>query len=693
MKTVIAEKPSVAREIATLLGAVDKNNGYYSGNGYFVTWAFGHLIALGMPSDYGISGFGPEDLPIIPDPFVLTVRKIKREGKYIDDKNAVRQLNVIERLFKKSSEIIIAMDAGREGELIFRYIYEYLGIEKPLKRLWISSLTEKAIRSGFENLKDGAEFEGLYMAARSRSRADWLVGINASQALNIAAGHGVYSLGRVQTPTLAMICKRFLENKEFVEKPYFEIELQHNKQFITFKSRSKTRWETKRKAQQVWNSIERNGSAEVVSVDTKTVTEQPPLLFDLTGLQKEANKLLNLSADETLKIAQVLYEKQFITYPRTGSRYIPEDVWADIPKLINGLKVREKYSFAELVLKSGGMSKRIVNDLRVTDHHGLLITEKVPSALSAKENAIYDLIAFRLLEAVSDVCIKNVTTVELQVLHHDFFIKGSTVVEPGWRMIKGDLNNTADSSMQEDMNSELRELPQLKVGDILKIQSGSILEKLTRPPSLFTEASLLAAMEQAGNDIEDKDARGVLKGIGIGTPATRAAIIETLFSREYIVRNKKSLLPTQKGLQVYRLVKDFNIADVAMTAQWEIALRNIELGELDAAVFQKELGEYSAVITKELLQAEVSKQPDILCPKCKQNYLLVKDKFVKCKDENCGWIQFRMICGVQLDLSEIEKLVVEGKTSLIKGMKSKSGKKFDAFIVLDQDGKSSFEFA
>ncbi|SFO16569.1 DNA topoisomerase-3 [Paenimyroides ummariense] len=691
MKTVIAEKPSVAREIAALLGAVDKSDGYYSGNGYFVTWAFGHLIALGMPSDYGISGFGVEYLPIIPNPFVLTVRKIKLEGKYIDDKNAVRQLKVIERLFKNSTEIIIATDAGREGELIFRYIYEYLGIEKPLKRLWISSLTEKAICTGFENLKEGSEFEGLYHAARARSRADWLVGINASQALNVAAGQGIYSLGRVQTPTLAMICRRFLENKAFVVKPYFQIELQHNKQFVSFTSRSKNRWETRREAQQVWNSIERNGSAEVVSVDTKTVTEQPPLLFDLTGLQKEANKLLNLSADETLKIAQLLYEKQFITYPRTGSRYIPEDVWADIPKLINGLKVREKYHCAELVLKSGGLNKRILNDLRVTDHHGLLVTEKVPSSLSAKESAIYDLIAFRLLEAVSEVCIKNVTTAELQVLHHDFYIKGSSVVEPGWRAVKGDFNNK-DSSLDVEINSVIVELPELKAGDILKIKSGTILEKQTRPPSLFTEASLLGAMEQAGNDIEDKDARGVLKGIGIGTPATRAAIIETLFNREYIVRNKKSLVPTDKGLQVYELVKDFNIADVAMTAQWELALRNIELGNLDAALFQKDLEEYSTVITKELLQSELNKQPDILCPRCKENYLSVKEKFVKCKGENCGWIQFRMICGIQLSLCEIEKLVNYGRTDLIKGMKSKSGKNFDAFIVLDEDGKSSFEF-
>ena len=691
MKTVIAEKPSVAREIARLLGAVTQNDGYFSGNGYFVTWAFGHLIALGMPSDYGISQFGAEDLPITPDPFVLTVRKIRREGRYINDKNALRQLNVIEKLFKECTEIIIATDAGREGELIFRYIYEYLGIEKPLKRLWISSLTEKAILFGFENLKDGVEFEGLYHAARARSRADWLVGMNASQALNVAAGNGIYSLGRVQTPTLAMICRRYFENKEFVAMPYFQIELVHNKQFITFNSISKNRWENKRELQHALNSIERAGSAEVVSIDIKTVVEQPPLLFDLTGLQKEANKLLNFSADETLKIAQVLYEKQFITYPRTGSRYIPEDIWAEIPKLVNGLKLRKKYRCAESVLKSGGLNKRIVNDLGVTDHHGLLVTEKVPSALSAKENAIYDLIAFRLVEAVSEVCIKNVTSVELQALHYDFSIKGSKVVQAGWRSVKGVLSNK-DSGLESDSDSEILELPDLKVGDILKIKSGTILEKQTRPQLLYTEASLLAAMERAGNDIDDSDARSVLKNIGIGTPATRAAIIETLVAREYIVRNKKSLVPTEKGLHVFELVKHFSIAHVAMTADWELALQSIESGELDAAVFHKELEKYSAIITKELLQADWTRPPELLCPKCNENSLLITDKFVRCKDRKCSWIQFRMICDVKLSLTDLMELVTNGRTSLIKGMKSKSGKQFDAFIVLDSEKKSSFEF-
>lgn len=689
MKTVIAEKPSVAREIASLLGAGTKNDGYFSGNGYFVTWAFGHLVGLSMPSDYGVSGFSAESLPILPNPFLLTERKMKQGKEWVSDKNSVRQLKAIEQLFQKSEGIIVATDAGREGELIFRYIYEFLGCSKPFQRLWISSLTEKAIKKGFENLVSGSEFDGLYRAARARSHADWLVGINASQALSVAADDGVYSLGRVQTPTLALICKRFLEHQSFIVKPYFQIELLHNKQFISFKSTSKNKWETKREAQQAWNSIERSGSVEVSSVESRTVIEQPPLLFDLTGLQKEANRLLNFSADETLKIAQLLYEKQFITYPRTGSKYIPEDVWEDIPKLVSGLNVREDCREVISRLKLGRLNKRIVNDLRVTDHHGLLITEKIPSALSAKEAAVYDLITFRLLESVSEVCTKELTNVDLQVLHYEFGVKATKIIEPGWRVVKGLLHEVDSDTDADDM-----ELPELKEGDVLRIKSCNILEKQTKSPLLYTEASLLSVMEHVGNHIDDKGERSALKGNGIGTPATRASIIETLFSRSYIIRNKKSLVPTEKGLQVYELVKGFKIADVAMTGHWEIALQKIENGEMDAAVFQKEMEEYATVVTKELLLMNFNREklPDLICPKCKNSSLLIRDKLVKCRDSSCDWIQFRIICGIQLSISNLEKLVTTGKTSFINGMKSKSGKKFDAYIVLGDEGKSSFEF-
>lgn len=382
MKTIIAEKPSVAREIAGLVGASDKKDGYLTGNGYFVTWAFGHLIGLGMPEDYGISGFDKASLPILPNPFMLTVRKVKKDKGYQADAGALKQLKVIEKLFNQSESLIVATDAGREGELIFRYIYEYLKCCKPFKRLWISSLTEKAIKQGFDNLKDGKEFDGLYQAAQGRSRADWLVGINATQALSIAAGNGIYSLGRVQTPTLALICKRYIDNKNFAVQKYWQIQLSHSKEQIDFKSISATKWQDKKLADDTLKSIERNGNTvTVTSVENKNITEQPPLLFDLTGLQKEANKKLNLSAEKTLNIAQSLYEKKFITYPRTGSKYIPEDMWAEIPNLVRALQNRETCKAALSKIKWGRFNKRIVNDLRVTDHHGLLITDKVPSVL------------------------------------------------------------------------------------------------------------------------------------------------------------------------------------------------------------------------------------------------------------------------------------------------------------------------
>ncbi|TDQ10206.1 type IA DNA topoisomerase [Pedobacter metabolipauper] len=686
MKVVIAEKPSVAREIASLLGASEKKDGYLTGNGYFVTWAFGHLVALGMPEDYGVAGFDKASLPILPNPFLLTVRKVKKDKGYTADTGALKQLKVIEQVFNRSDSIIVATDAGREGELIFRYIYEYLKCKKPFERLWISSLTEKAIKQGFDNLKPGNEFTGLYQAAQGRSRADWLVGINATQALSIAAGNGIYSLGRVQTPTLALICRRYLENKNFAVQKYWQIELLHNKEFIDFKSLSKTKWNDQKVADDTLKAIQRSGMATVTSVETKSVTEQPPLLFDLTGLQKEANKKLNLSAEETLNIAQSLYEKKFITYPRTGSKYIPEDVWAEIPNLVRALQYRKTCKQALTKMKWGRFNKRIVNDLRVTDHHGLLITDKIPSALPAKENAVYDMIAFRLLEAISQACIKEVTDVALQTLHYDFALKGCKILEPGWRSIKG--------SFSEDDAEPVQELPELKKGDELKIKEASVLEKKTKPPLLYTEAGLLSAMETAGREIENNDERKALQNIGIGTPATRAAIIETLFTRNYIQREKKSLIPTEKGLQVYGLVKDRKISDVAMTAEWELALQKIENNEADAGAFQKEMESYAVSITTELLQTSIAQTnlPKLACPKCKNQQLVIKDKIVKCPDEACDWVQFRNVCGVQISIADIESLVNKGKTALIKGMKSKAAKKFDAYIVLDDKAKSSFEF-
>ncbi|MCU7618494.1 DNA topoisomerase 3 [Chryseobacterium sp. PBS4-4] len=690
MKAILAEKPSVAREIAQLLHVNEQKNGYLTGNGYCITWALGHLVSLAMPEDYNIPSFRKESIPIIPDPFQLTQKKIKKGKSYQADPVAAKQLKVIKEVFDRCSSIIVATDAGREGELIFRYIYDYLKCNKPFERLWISSLTEKAIAEGFKKLQPGSAFDRLYQAGKARSEADWLVGINASQALSIVAGNEIYTLGRVQTPTLSLICKRFHENQNFTVRKYWQIQLKHRKSYIDFTSQSSDQWQDRKSAELILKAIEREGKAEVTDLLIKTVTEPAPLLYDLTALQKEANRRLGFSADETLQIAQSLYENKFITYPRTGSRYIPDDLWSEIPELIRCLTNHEKYRKAASHLQFGNFNKNIVNDLKVTDHHSLLITGKIPSSLSAKENAVYDMIAFRLLESISEACSKKISTITISINEYEFQSKGVKILSQGWRSVKGILSETDDQNISESVN----ELPELKIGDEFKIAQGEILEKQTQPVKLFTEADLLSAMENAGKLIENKDQRKIIQSIGIGTSATRASIIETLLKRNYIERKNKRLIPTSKGLQVDQLVKDKKIANVQMTAEWELALHQIEKGDIDAGFFLNSIKEYASEITSELLSINLPKEKSLTltCPKCKNKTLLIHEKVIKCPDETCSWIQFRMICGVQLTTNQVSLLITKGRTSLIKNMKSKGGKTFDAFIVLQDDHTTRFEF-
>src|SRR5690606_3397825 len=355
-----------------------RKDGYLKGNGFCVTWALGHLVSLGMPEDHGIRGFHKASLPIFPDPFLLIPRIIKKQNRkgYQPDPSALKQLEIIEKVINQCSSIIVATDAGREGELIFRYIYDYLKCNKPFERLWISSLTEKAIHDGFKRLQAGSTFDGQYQAARARSEADWLVGINATQALSIAAHQDVYTMGRVQTPTLALICKRYEDHKNFTQKKFWQIQLKHRKEYLDFTSHSNERWEDIKQTEQIVKLIAREGRATIKDISIKTLQESSPILFDLTELQKEANRKLGLSADQVLQAAQDLYEKRFITYPRTGSKYIPEDLWSEIPELVRILNTDNQFKPAISTLKFGNFNKRMVNDLKVTDHHGLLITTK-----------------------------------------------------------------------------------------------------------------------------------------------------------------------------------------------------------------------------------------------------------------------------------------------------------------------------
>lgn len=690
MKVIIAEKPSVAREIAAIVGAKEKQEGYIQGNGYAVTWALGHLVSLAMPEEYGAIGFSREHLPITPEPFKLKVRQVKADKGYKADTGAVKQLGVIKKLFEQCDSIIVATDAGREGELIFRYIYHYLECNKPFDRLWINSLTDKAIREGLANLKDGSEYDNLYLAAKARSEADWLVGINASQALSVAAGYGTYSLGRVQTPTLMMICNRYQENKGFTPQTYVQmlLTLKHSDSPL-FTTLSTEKFKTITEADPISERIYNGGVAKVISVDEKPLTEQAPLLYDLTALQKEANKRFGYTAQETLDIAQALYEKKFITYPRTGSRYIPNDVFAEIPNLISGLNNHPAFGNQATMLLETTLNQRSVDDSKVTDHHALLITDNKPSELSNKEKDIYTLIAARLLEAFSSACQKNVTTVVFDAREYEFIAKSTIITNLGWRGVL-----VGSDEKNDDNEEQACKLPPLQQGDECEIQSLELLEKQTKPKPMHTESSLLSAMESAGKELENEEERQAMKESGIGTPATRAAIIETLFARDYIRRDKKTLLPTEKGLSVYAVVKSKKIADIQMTGMWENALSKIENGEMSAETFGKGITVYASQVTEELLNTSitVAEKSTCCCPKCGKPDMLFFDKVVKCRNVECSVTVFRERSGKQLSDKHITELLTKRKTATIKGFKSKAGKSFDAALAFDEQFNVVFLF-
>jgi len=681
MQTIIAEKPSVAREIAAIVGATCKQEGYMEGNGFAVTWALGHLVSLALPEEYGAIGFNRDHLPIIPVPFKLIVRQQKVDKGYKPDTGAIKQLGVINRLFNECDRIIVATDAGREGELIFRYIYHYLKCTKSFDRLWISSLTDKAIREGLQNLKVGNQYDNLYLAAKARSEADWLVGINASQALSISAGQGSFSLGRVQTPTLVMICNRFIENKAFLPSKYWQIRLQTDKQGALFFALSLDKFDQKEEAICLLETLQKERSVTVKSIEQKQENQESPLLYDLTTLQKEANTKLDFSADKTLIIAQKLYEAKLITYPRTGSRYIPQDVFDTIPELIRNLVSHPQ--FGDYAQSLTTLNRRCVNDKKVTDHHALLITENRPPELSLDDKAIYEMIAGRMLEAFSEKCIKTVISVMLNCNELLFNAKSISVIQLGWRGV-----------FNIPIEEENIVLPTLIEGDVLSVLDTTLLEKQTKAKPLHTESSLLSAMESAGKELENEEERLAMKESGIGTPATRAAIIETLFARDYIRREKKSLVPTDKGLSVFNVVKDKKIADVQMTGMWENALAKIESGEMKANVFRSEIEAYTGLITTELLNTSIAlaKQEQVCCPRCKTTSMHFYDKVVKCRNTDCPVIVYRTKSEKRLTDKQVTELLTTGKTETIKGFKSKNGKSFDAELTFDNQYNVVFVF-
>ena len=679
---IIAEKPSVARDIAHIVGAKSKQEGYMEGSGYLVTWAMGHLIALAMPEAYGFSTYKAEDLPIRPNPFQLVVRQARRDKEYISDPAALKQLKLIRSCFDKADRIIVATDAGREGELIFRYIYQHLNCKKPFDRLWISSLTDKAIREGLSNLKPGSHYDNLYHSAKARSEADWLVGINASRALSITRKGG-YSLGRVQTPTLAMVCRRYIENRDYSSVPFWKLSVLTEKEGLSIKAVGCKDYESEASAQAALAALRSQSQLTVESVTRKVGGTPPPLLYDLTALQKDANKRHGFSADKTLSIAQSLYEKKITTYPRTGSRYISEDVFEEVPALLR--KIGKTLS--------NPLNRHSVDNTKVTDHHAIIPTGETPSGLSTDEITIYQMVVNRFIEAFSSDSEEERMQVRFTNGTNTFTWKACRQISLGWKAVQKDKATEADKKEDGD-EQVLSSLPNLTEGEYLPILNVEITEHKTKPKPLYTEATLLSAMENAGKEVEDAESKKAMAECGIGTPATRANIIETLILRDYIRRDKKTIIPTEKGLAVYEIVKDKKIANAEMTGSWELALAAIEAGKMPSDKFAQGINSYVGTICEELLShsPEQKSYPVYRCPKCGQQSVGIYAKVAKCRHETCGFHVFREVCGIHLSEDNIRDLISSGRTPILKELTSKAGKKFNARLVLKDDYTTTFEF-
>ena len=584
--------------------------------------------------------------------------------------------------------IITTLDK-REGELIFRWIYSYLGCTKPFKRLWISSLTDEAIRKGMAGLREGYEYDSLYAAADSRAKADWLVGMNASRALAAASGSANNSIGRVQTPTLAMICARFKENRNFVSTPYWQLH-------ITLKQGEAHRlfihpehFGDKEAAETAYGRLTPGSAVTITKAERDTVFQQAPLLYDLTSLQKDCNIHHDLPADKTLSIAQSLYEKKLVSYPRTGSRYIPEDVMAHIPALLEKIIAMPRFREYGRTFDLSGLNTRSVDATKVTDHHALIITGIVPEGLSEAEAVVYEMIAGRMLEAFSPRCEKESLKMECVCEGMDFRSQSTVIVIPGWRAV---------FSRKEDREKDEPEAgggtAVFAEGEEIPVMGHGLAQKKTMPRPLYTDATLLSVMENCGKEIADEQAREAVKELGIGTPATRAAIITTLFKRDYIERSGKSIRPTEKGLYLYESVKGMMVADAELTGTWEKALAQIEGHTLDPESFMLSIREYTGKVTGEILRLKFPEPSSraFTCPKCGTGNVVVKSKVAKCDREGCGLLVFRRFLNKELTDQHLEQLFSSGSTRLIKGLKGKKGVSFDATVAFDTDFNLKLSF-
>ena len=570
MKVCVAEKPSVAKEIAEIVGAKSRHDGYYEGNGYQVTWTFGHLCTLKEPHEYTDlwKQWTLRSLPMIPPRFGI---------KLIADRGIEKQFGIIESLMAKADAVINCGDAGQEGELIQRWVMQKAACKCPVYRLWISSLTEESIREGFQNLKPQSEFDSLYYAGLSRAIGDWLLGMNATRLYTLKYGQNrqVLSIGRVQTPTLALIVNRQLEIEHFVPQPYWELKTVYRD--TTF-SVTKGRFQTEEEGKEFLQKIE-GFPFTVTDVTTKQGKEAPPRLFDLTSLQVECNKKFSYSAENTLKIIQSLYEKKVTTYPRVDTTFLSDDIYPKVPGILAALT---DYQSLTASFKTGKIpkSKKVFDNSKVTDHHAIIPTNVKAVNLTAEERKVYDLVARRFIAAFYPDCLIANTTVMGDVNQIEFKATGKQILSPGWRTVFGKEEESGDENESA--------LPAFTKGESGP-HTPALAEKWTQPPKPYTEATLLRAMETAGKMVDDEELRDALKENGIGRPSTRAAIIETLFKRHYIRKERKNLIATQTGIELIGTIRDELLKSAELTGIWENKLRKIERNEYRAADFLEEL--------------------------------------------------------------------------------------------------------
>ena len=694
MKVCIAEKPSVAKELAQIVGANGRRDGYFEGNGYQVTWTFGHLCTLKEPNDYTDlwKAWTLHHLPMIPSKFGI---------KVIENDGVKKQFAIIEKLMSTAEEVINCGDAGQEGELIQRWVMSKAKCTAPVKRLWISSLTEEAIREGFTKLQPGEKYDHLYAAGSARAIGDWLLGMNATRLYTLKYGRNkqILSIGRVQTPTLALIVNRQKEIDAFKSEPYFEIKTIYRE--TTF-SASSGRFQKREDAGQVLEEIS-HFDLKIGKIETKNSIEQPLRLFDLTSLQVDCNRKYSMSADETLRTIQSLYEKKLTTYPRVDTTYLPDDIYPKIPGILKQLKGYETLTAPLLQEKQIRKTNKVFDDKKITDHHAIIPTGQTRNDLTKEENQVFDMVTKRFISVFYPDCKVSNTTVEATVGPHDFKATGKQILYPGWRIVYMNDKNP----VQSDENI----LPIFVTGEHGPHEPG-LLEKSTQPPKYLTEATLLRAMETAGKSVDDEELRELMKENGIGRPSTRANIIETLFRRKYVKKDGKKLVATPTGIDLIDSIENDLLKSAELTGQWEKKLRLIESGKYDVATFMDEmkqmvievvnqvkssprkvfaLPEVETVAPQKKEKVAVAESQETTCPACKKGLLKKGKNAWGCSawKDGCRFIIPFEFMGKKLTDAQIKRLAEKGKTTLIKGFRQED-ETVDGFIEITDDFKINF---